>query len=73
MTEKSFLNLLIKDKQARTEGKTSNLFSVGAVILDEIHERSLLSDILMGMILVDTAKNFKLQIKFIFMSATINH
>lgn len=70
MTEKVFLDKVIKDMQKRKEGKLHEFRFVGAVLLDEVHERTMTIDLIMGM-LRDTVNIYK-NLKVIICSATVN-
>ena len=50
MTEKAFLEILIADKKERKNGNITILNRVSAILLDEVHERSMMIDLIMGMV-----------------------
>lgn len=71
MTEKVFLDKLIKDIKNRAEGKKFKLLlNVKTILLDEVHERNMTIDLIMG-IMQDTVKAYKF-LKVVICSATVN-
>jgi HrpA-like RNA helicase len=50
MTEKNFLDLLLEDKKRKLEGKKSALSFTSAILLDEVHERSMNIDLVMALL-----------------------
>lgn len=70
MIEKVFLDKLMKEKNKPKDKKYSEFNNVKYILLDEVHERSVTIDLIMGLLL-DLVKLYP-KIKVIICSATVN-